>query len=90
MAGNRRTRRLIEEAPTGQRTLDPSPPVAEPLPEAKVAELLEPPVPQHASFKLEERQARWFQIREQASENAGTHDPAGSDSTESGATDPKG
>jgi hypothetical protein len=73
MAGDHRTRRLTEDPPAAQRTLDapremPAAP-EEPV-EIDPSEVLEPPPPQRAGARLEERQKRWFQLRDRAEHSA--------------------
>jgi hypothetical protein len=90
VAGDRRTRRLTEDASLGQRTLDPATLPAGPPSSVEPPELLEAPPPQHSSAQLEERQKRWFRLREEAikkTENA-SHSPA--DAGENAPSDPKG
>jgi hypothetical protein len=89
VAGDRRTRRLTEETPTGQRTLDPDAPLAEPPRENSPPEMLETPAPQHAAFQLEERQRRWFRLREQAADHAEEDASTRAASAENTPADPK-
>lgn len=91
MAADRRARGLTEDASVGQRTLD-APSSLESLPETILEpdEVLEPPPPQHASARLEERQKRWFQLREAAVAIADAGATSAPGSAENSSSDPKG
>jgi len=89
VAGDHRTRRLTEDPSLGQRTLDPAPPApAQPV-EIDPSEVLEAPPPQHASAQLEERQKRWFRLREAAIETTKNGTPHTADTAETPSSDPK-
>lgn len=90
MAGDRRTRRLTEDAAPSQRTLDLSTPTPELARESEPPELLDPPAVQQAAAQLEERQKRWFQLRERAMENSVELSGSNSESEEADSSDPKG
>jgi hypothetical protein len=90
MAGDRRTRRLTDDGPPPQRTLDSATQAPEPTPELEPPELLEPPAVQQASAQLEERQKRWFQLRERAMENSAEVSRSGSEPAGTASSDPKG
>jgi hypothetical protein len=90
VAGDRRTRRLIEDSRSGQHTLDPAPqPPETPDETAAPPELLETPTPQDASARLEERQKRWFRIREAAIESTENAAPTTARLAENSSSDPK-
>lgn len=89
MAGDRRTRRLIDDKVPSQRTLD-SPPAAPAIDTTSDAsELLEAPPSQHAAARLEERQQRWFELRETVIGGGSTKRPSSPPATESASADPK-
>ncbi|MGC2289402.1 MAG: hypothetical protein WA688_06055 [Thermoplasmata archaeon] len=90
MAADRRTRRLIVDPSLGQRTLDPAPLVPEPPVELDPSEVLEPPPAQHAAGRLEERQKRWFRVREAVMETAEKAARPAAKSMENQTVDPKG
>lgn len=89
MAGDRRARRLIDENEPSQRTLDSPPSTPPPEPGSDSSELLEAPPSQHAAARLEERQRRWFRLRETVA-GTGTHPSTSSPPVaESDPADPK-
>jgi hypothetical protein len=90
VAGDRRTRRLTEDSIAGQRTLDPAAPAPEATGETDPSEVLEPPPTQHSADQLEERQKRWFRLREKAVESADRTSATGPGPAENQAADPKG
>jgi hypothetical protein len=90
MAGDRRTRRLTDDAVPSQRTLDSATSAPDLTPELEPPELLEPPTVQQASVQLEERQKRWFQLRERAMEKSIDVSPSASESAGTASSDPKG
>jgi len=91
MEGDYRPRRLNGDQSPRQRTLDgAAPPPAEVPTEAGPLEVLETPPPQHAAARLEERQKRWFRLRESAlntADRAGTPAPEPAENPD---TPPKG
>ncbi|MGA7860905.1 MAG: hypothetical protein WCB19_03500 [Thermoplasmata archaeon] len=89
MAGDHRARRLTEEPSRSQHTLDPAPPAPEPPVEIDPSEVLEAPPPQHASAQLEERQKRWFRLRERAMETTENARSQATDPAETPPSDPK-
>jgi hypothetical protein len=90
VAGDRRTRRLTEDTSPGQSTLDPSPPAVEPPAEIDPSEVLEPPPMQRSSARLEERQQRWFRMREAVMKLGDLASAPDADPAENPAPDPKG
>jgi hypothetical protein len=90
VAGDHRTRRLKEDSSPGQRTLDPATLPAETSPPAEPPDLLEAPPPQHSSAQLEERQKRWFRLREEAIQRTENVSDSPPDSGENSPSDPKG
>jgi len=90
MAGNRRTRRLRDDPPAAQRTLDAARP---PAPEVSAvidpSEVLEPPPPQQAGARLEERQRRWFRLREAARGTMEKSESSAAGPAEKSPSDPK-
>jgi hypothetical protein len=90
MAGDRRTRRLTDDPPSSQRTLDPAPPSPVTTGNLDPPELLEPPPLQDSAAGLEERQRRWFQLRERAIERVEKSAKRKGASAENPPPDPKG
>jgi len=91
MEGDHRTRRLTESPPLGQRKLDDSPPLPPTdLVEGNPSEVLEPPPTQHAAARLEDRQKRWFRLREAAYETMENRSASTSESVVIPSADPKG
>jgi hypothetical protein len=91
VAGNHRTSRLTEEPSSGQRTLDSAAPApAAPTTAIDPPELLEPPPSQNAASRLEERQKRWLEMREQAISSAENGSSSTPGSAENPPSEPKG
>jgi hypothetical protein len=90
VAGDRRTRRLIEEPVPVHQTLDHVPTAPELPVELDPPELLDAPPAQDAAARLEERQKRWFRLREEAMKARSESAPLATDSGEQLPTDPKG
>ncbi len=70
MAGDQRTRRLIDDTAPSQRTLDSAPPDPTPPSGPGSPDLLETPGAPEATARLDDRQARWFRLREYAAEKS--------------------
>ncbi len=90
MAGDHRTRRLTDDPPVAQRRLDaagPSPPEAPVV--IDPSEVLEPPPSQKAGARLEERQRRWFRLREAVRETMEQPEASAAGSAEKMPSDPK-
>jgi hypothetical protein len=66
VGADHRARRMTDPLVPPRRTLDPAP--AEPPPPAQMekSDLLETPPAQDSAEKLNERQSRWFRLREVA------------------------
>ncbi len=90
MERDHRTRRLTDTATPPQQTPEPPPSTSGPPVPVDAPDLLEPPPPQHAAARLEERQKRWFQRREIAVKSTATVPASAPDSEENPASDPKG
>jgi hypothetical protein len=90
MAAGQRTRPLTESAAAPVRLLDPAPPEVQPATSPAPSRVLESlPVPP-ASARLEERQRRWFRIREVSIPWRGDPELGAPASAEKTSPDPKG
>jgi hypothetical protein len=89
VAGDHRARRLTDSPSTEQHTLEPTPEVPSSPLEPSPPELLEPPSPQHAAALLEDRQKRWFELRERALKTRDTQADSTSGTAAGSASDPK-
>lgn len=91
MAGDRHTRRLTPETAPPRRTLDDAPPAVPASPtEVAPSEVLDAPPAQHAAARLDERQKRWLQLRENALKLSRKVQSSTAEPAENRGDDPKG
>jgi hypothetical protein len=89
VAGDHRARRLTDSPSVEQGTLEPATEVPSAPLEPSPPELLEPPSPQQAAALLEDRQKRWFELRERALKTRDTHADSTSVMAAGSGSDPK-